>query len=147
MEVLKIALLGFIQGIAELLPISSTGHLILIGKFLEIPTTTLLLSVLHLGTTISIIIFFRKELFKNLFTKEKFNFYLKILVSSIPAGIIGVLFEDMIDEMIQEKLLRDKTKLSRKQIVEVLSYVECDEFLAKDIRNSIRNSIQGVLNH
>ncbi|MFA5248645.1 MAG: hypothetical protein WC415_05565 [Patescibacteria group bacterium] len=55
--------------------------------------------------------------------------------------------EDMIDEMIQEKLLRDKTKLSRKQIVEVLSYVECDEFLAKDIRNSIRNSIQGVLNH
>jgi hypothetical protein len=55
--------------------------------------------------------------------------------------------EDAVDEMIQEKLLRDKTKLSRKQIVEVLSYVECDEFLAKDIRNSIRNSIQGVLNH
>jgi hypothetical protein len=54
--------------------------------------------------------------------------------------------EDTVDEMIQEKLLKVKTKLSGKQIVEVLSYVECDEFLAKDIRNSIRNSIQEVLN-
>lgn len=102
MEVLKIALLGFIQGITELLPISSTGHLILIGKFLEIPTTTLLLSVLHLGTTIAIIFFFRKELFKKFFTKEKFNFYLKIIISSIPAGVTGILLEEMIDEKLHD---------------------------------------------
>jgi hypothetical protein len=53
--------------------------------------------------------------------------------------------EDTVDEMIEEKLLEAKTKLNRRQIVDVLSCVECDEFLAKDIRASIRGSIQEVL--
>jgi hypothetical protein len=53
--------------------------------------------------------------------------------------------EDTVDEMIEEKLLEGKIKLNRKQIVEVLSCVECDEFLAKDIRKSIRGSISEVL--
>jgi len=53
--------------------------------------------------------------------------------------------EDTVDEMIEEKLLEGETKLSRKQIVEVLSYVECDELLAKDIRTSIRWAIQDIL--
>jgi hypothetical protein len=54
--------------------------------------------------------------------------------------------EDVVDEMIKEKILKSKTKLSRKQIVDVLSGVECDEFLANDIQRSIRNYIQDVLN-
>jgi undecaprenyl-diphosphatase len=98
MEILKILILSIVQGVTELLPISSTGHLILIGRFLEIPTSTLLLSVLHIGTTIAVILFFRKDLFRKFFTKEKFYFYLKIAVSSIPAGLAGFLLENIVDE-------------------------------------------------
>jgi hypothetical protein len=52
--------------------------------------------------------------------------------------------EDTVDEMIEENLLESKIKLNRKQIVEVLSYVECDELLAKDIWTSIRWAIQDI---
>ena len=102
MEIVKIGILSIVQGLTELLPISSSGHLILLGRVMDIDTSSLLLSVFHLGTTLAIIIFFREKLFKNFFTKEKLNFYLKILVSSIPAGIAGLLFEDVIEEKLRE---------------------------------------------
>lgn len=101
MNTIKFGILSAVQGLTELLPISSSGHLILLGKLFEIDTSTLLLSVFHLGTTIAIIIFFRKKLFKNIFTKEKLNFYLKILIASIPTGIIGFLFQDIIEEKLR----------------------------------------------
>lgn len=102
MDTIKIGFLSIIQGITELLPISSSGHLILLGKIMDIETSTLLLSVFHFGTTLAIIIFFREKLFKNFFTKEKLNFYLKILISTIPAAITGFLFESIIEEKLRE---------------------------------------------
>ena len=79
MDTIKILILSAIQGITELLPISSSGHLILAGNLLDydISGNTLFLSLLHLGTTLSIILFFRKELFKNFFTKSKWLFIYK----------------------------------------------------------------------
>ena len=98
MNTYKIFVLSVVQGITELLPISSSGHLILMGKLLDfdIGGDTLFLSVLHLGTTLAIIVFYRKTLFKDLFTKKKLTFYLKLLLSSVPAAIIGLLFQDYI---------------------------------------------------
>jgi undecaprenyl-diphosphatase len=98
MNTFKIFVLSIVQGITELLPISSSGHLILMGKLLDfdIGGDTLFLSVLHLGTTLAIIVFYRKTLFKNLFTEKKIVFYLKLLLASIPAAILGFLFEDYI---------------------------------------------------
>ena len=93
MDTLKIALLGFIQGFTELLPISSSAHLILSSKLLDIEMDTYLLSVLHLGTTLALIIYFYNFLFKEIFTKKKISIYLKILISTIPAGIVGLFFE------------------------------------------------------
>ena len=98
METVNILILSIVQGITELLPISSSAHLILTGKILnlDISGDTFFLSVLHIGTTLAVIIFFRKKLFKNFFTKNKWIFFLKLLISSIPAALIGFLFEDFI---------------------------------------------------
>jgi undecaprenyl-diphosphatase len=102
MNTFKIIILSIIQGITELLPISSTGHLILTGKLLDfdISGDLFFLSVLHMGTTLAIIIFYRKILFKNFFTKEKWLFFSKILIASIPTAIIGFLFQDYISSFL-----------------------------------------------
>lgn len=101
MENLEILLLSIVQGISELLPISSSGHLILFGRFWGWEISTLLLTTLHIGTSFAIIIFFRKRLFKNLFTKKKLIFYFKILISIIPAAILGVLYESKIEQILR----------------------------------------------
>lgn len=101
METLKLVIIGIVQGITELLPVSSSGHILLLSKLFEIDTSSSLLLAFHLGTTLAIILFFRKNLFTNLFSKKKMSFYLKILISSIPAGIIGLLFEDVISEKLR----------------------------------------------
>ncbi|KUK76335.1 MAG: Undecaprenyl-diphosphatase [candidate division WS6 bacterium 34_10] len=98
MDTFKIIILSILQGITEVLPISSTGHLILIGRLLnsEISGDFFLLSVLHLGTTLAVIVFYRKDLFKNFFTKEKWTFFLKLLLASLPAAVAGVFLQDYI---------------------------------------------------
>jgi len=101
MDTLKIAVLGFLQGFTELLPISSSAHLILSSQLLNIKMDTYLLSVLHLGTTIALLIFYFNFLFKNILSKAKLSLYLKILLSTIPAGIVGLLFESIIEEKLR----------------------------------------------
>ena len=107
MNTLKMVILSIVQGITELLPISSTGHLILTGKLLnfDISGDLFFLSVLHLGTTLAIIVFYRKILFKNFFTKGKWIFFLKILIASIPTAIIGFLFEDYISSVLHGNIV------------------------------------------
>jgi undecaprenyl-diphosphatase len=98
MNTTKIFLLSIVQGITELLPISSSGHLILTSKLLnfDISGDFFFLSILHLGTTLAIIVFYRKTLFKNFFTKDKWIFFLKLLLASIPAGLAGLFLDDFI---------------------------------------------------
>jgi undecaprenyl-diphosphatase len=62
----------------------------------EISGDLLILSVLHIGTTLAIIVFYRKTLFKNFFTKEKWLFFLKLFLASIPAAIVGFFLDDFI---------------------------------------------------
>lgn len=104
MDTLKIAVLGFLQGFTELLPVSSSAHLILTSQLLNFEIDTYLLSVLHLGTTIALLIYFYNFLFKNIFTKKKLSIYLKIVLSTIPAGIVGLLFESIIEEKLRGNL-------------------------------------------
>ncbi len=105
MEILKVLILGIEQGITELLPISSSAHLILTAQLLDIKMDTYLLSVLHLGTTIALILHFWNILFKDIFKKETLSFYSKILISTIPAGIVGLLFESVIEEKFRGNLI------------------------------------------
>jgi len=105
MEIFKVIILAIEQGITELLPISSSAHLILTGKLIDLEADTYLLSVLHLGTTLAIIIYFAPILFKDLMEKSTHLFYLKILVSSIPVAIVGLLFQSYIEDFLRGDLL------------------------------------------
>ena len=91
MELLKIIFLSVIQGIAEFLPISSSGHLAVLGTLFGFdPEENLALGiVLHAGTLLAILIFYLKTLLK-FFRKDHFHLALMIVLGSVPAGIFGV---------------------------------------------------------
>lgn len=111
-------LLGIIQGIAEFLPISSSAHLIIfrdlfgVGSFMGDDVTLAFDIALHLGTLLAIIIYFFKD-FWNMFIKGitkgpkdndgKILWF--IIVATIPAAIAGVLFEDVIENMIRNNFI------------------------------------------
>ena len=100
MEILKYLIIGVIQGVTELLPVSSSAHILLLGKLMNLEVSSSLLITFHLGTTLAIILFFWNKIFKDFFTKSKLKFFSKIIVASIPVGIVGFFF----DELISEKL-------------------------------------------
>ncbi len=92
-------LLGIVQGICEFLPISSSGHLVLLEKIFDINCNTTFLNVLlHCATLIAVIFYYRKtlwQLLKNPFSKT--NFYL--LISTLPAIIMVLLFKSIFDHL------------------------------------------------
>ncbi|MBF0440991.1 MAG: undecaprenyl-diphosphatase UppP [Oligoflexales bacterium] len=103
-------LLGLIQGVAEFLPISSSAHLILLSSIFKGHSISLALNVgLHLGTLFAVLLFFindwlilMKKSFEGVFKRTRsfeFNIFLpSLLLGSIPAGVIGVLWNDKIEE-------------------------------------------------
>lgn len=107
MSVIEGIILGIVQGLTEFLPVSSSGHIELGKAILNINTADNLLFsiVVHGATALSTIIVFRKEIygiFKGLFqfkNNESFNYALKILISMIPVGLIGIFFEDRINAL------------------------------------------------
>lgn len=118
MHTIEIVILGIIQGIAEFLPISSSAHLIIfrdifrIGQFMSSNMVLTFDISLHLGTLLAILVFFFKEFWDMLingFTKgvkDKDGRLLWYLVAAtIPAGVIGVFFEEMIEEVVRKSYL------------------------------------------
>lgn len=115
MELFESILLGIIQGLTEFLPVSSSGHLE-IGKALlgddSIPENSLIFTVvLHFATALSTLIIFRKDvvsLFTALFKfewNEDTQFIVKIMVSMLPAGFIGILFEAELEALFGSNIL------------------------------------------
>ncbi len=107
MTSLQAIILGIIQGIGEFLPISSSGHLIFLPKFFGWSDQGLTFDmVAHLGTLLAVIIYFREHLWTlitSIFTRDKKHQANRRLiwligVSTIPAGIIGFLFGDLIEQ-------------------------------------------------
>jgi len=108
-------ILGIIQGLTEFLPVSSSGHLE-IGKVLlgdnSLPEESLLFTVVvHAATALSTVVVFRNDIFeilKGLFQfkwNEESQFSVKIIISMIPAAIIGVLFNDQIEALFDKQIL------------------------------------------
>ena len=115
MSYLEAILLGIIQGLTEFLPVSSSGHLE-IAKALfgdnSLPEESLTFTViLHFATAISTMVIFRKEILEiihGLFQfkwNEQSKFSLKIIISMLPAVVIGVFFEEQLESFFGGKLL------------------------------------------
>ena len=106
MDYFQIILLGIIQGLTELLPISSSGHLILVPNLLNLDDQGLAMdAILHLGTLLAIIIYFRTDLTRllmGLFNRDTDPAYYRlawhIIWASFPAGIVGLLWGDFIEQ-------------------------------------------------
>ncbi len=99
MTIIQAIILGILQGMAEFLPISSSGHLTLFQKIFGITEGTMFFSViLHVGTLIPVLVVYRKEIFELL--KNPFQKYTYlILVGTVPAIIFALLFDDLIESL------------------------------------------------
>ncbi|MBI2029664.1 undecaprenyl-diphosphatase UppP [Candidatus Gottesmanbacteria bacterium] len=99
--ILYAVLFGVVQGLTEFLPISSTGHLILLEKFFKLPPETFGLSfdiALHIGTLLALLIYFRKDVIAIIYNmvSRKDNLGIKLLIATIPAIFAGLVFEKLI---------------------------------------------------
>lgn len=107
-EIIKAVILGIIEGITEWLPISSTGHMILADEFIKLEMTDafkeMFIVVIQLGAILAVAILYFNKL--NPFSlkkspeekRETVSIWLKVIVGIIPAGILGVLFDDWLEE-------------------------------------------------
>ncbi|WP_435416449.1 undecaprenyl-diphosphate phosphatase [Polaribacter aestuariivivens] len=115
MDILEAIILGIIQGLTEFLPVSSSGHLELakeiLGVTIEKNKNITFTVVLHFATALSTLIIFRKEvleILKGLFQfkwNEEFKFSLKIIISMIPAVVVGLLFKEELESFFDGKIL------------------------------------------
>jgi undecaprenyl-diphosphatase len=95
-------ILAIIEGITEYLPVSSTGHMIIASSFMHIASddfTKLFTIVIQLGAILAVVVLYWKRFFQSL------DFYLKLLVAFIPAVVLGLLLNDVIDELLESPLV------------------------------------------
>lgn len=107
-EILKVVFLGIVEGITEWLPISSTGHMILVEEFITLNVSRdfwdLFLVVIQLGAIMAVVVLYFHKL--NPFSpsktesekKETWNIWFRVVVGVIPAGVLGLLLNDWMEE-------------------------------------------------
>lgn len=108
-EILKAVLFGIVEGITEWLPISSTGHMILLNEFVTLNVSEdfweMFLVVIQLGAILAVVLLFWNKIFpfrfkeKPVVQKDIFVLWFKILVACVPAAIVGLAFDDVLDAL------------------------------------------------
>lgn len=119
-ELLKAVLFGIVEGITEWLPVSSTGHMILLNEFVKLNVSQdfwdMFLVVIQLGAILAVVIYSWKEIWplgiyrhrkrtRVIWKREVLQLWGKVIVACIPAAIVGVLFDDWLDEHLQNWLV------------------------------------------
>ena len=109
LDALKVIILGIVEGITEWLPVSSTGHLILVGDVLKPSMSDAFMEmfnvVIQLGAIMAVVVLYFHKL--NPFSPRKtskqkmltWQMWIKVLIASVPAGIVGLLFNDILDKL------------------------------------------------
>ena len=108
-EWLKVLLLGIVEGITEWLPISSTGHMILVNEFIHLNVSDafmeMFLVVIQLGAILAVVVLYFGKLWpftmpsKGWIKKDTWSLWFKVLIAVLPAAIIGLPFDDKIDKL------------------------------------------------
>lgn len=108
-EILKVIFLGIIEGITEWLPISSTGHMLLVDEFITLNMSEafkeMFFVVIQLGAILAVVVLFWNKMFPFQFKdksqaivkKDTFSFWFKVAVACVPSAIMGFLFDDYLD--------------------------------------------------
>ena len=104
-EMIKVFLLGIIQGITEWLPISSTGHMLLFDELFPLKASPAFMSVfmvvIQLGSILAVVVLYFSKLWPfrkdRAEMKKSFTLWGKVLIASVPAAVVGLLFDDFID--------------------------------------------------
>ena len=143
LEILKAILIGIVEGITEWLPISSTGHMILLDEFIKLDVSDefleMFLMVIQLGAILAVPILFLDKL--NPFSKRKneaekkntWNLWLKVVVGVAPAAVFGILLDDLCD-----KYLHNYVVVSIALIVYGVAFILIEKFSSK-INKRIEN--------
>lgn len=109
-EYLKVLFLGIVEGITEWLPISSTGHMLLVDEFFRMKESEefkeVFFIVIQLGAILAVLLLFWNKMFpfqfknksEGVIRKDVFSLWFKVIVACIPGAIVTVLFDDFIDE-------------------------------------------------
>ncbi|MBL7733223.1 MAG: undecaprenyl-diphosphate phosphatase, partial [Chitinophagaceae bacterium] len=109
MSILDAIIIAIVEGLTEFLPISSTGHMIITEKLLNVPDSdfTKLFTVgIQLGAILSVIVLYWKKFMSPLTNGAAgWRFYLKLLVAVVPALLLGFLFSDKIDALLESSLV------------------------------------------
>ncbi|MGN0528675.1 MAG: undecaprenyl-diphosphate phosphatase [Eubacterium sp.] len=109
-EIIKAFVLGVVEGITEWLPISSTGHMILVDEFLRLNVSEdfkeMFLVVIQLGAILAVVVLYWSKLWpfgikdKKIYPKKDiWQMWFKVVVSCVPAAVVGVFFDDIINEL------------------------------------------------
>ena len=108
-EIFKAIILGVIEGITEWLPVSSTGHMILVDEFLQLGMSDafkeMFFVVIQLGAIMAVVILYWKKIFPFSFNKKPFVqndiiiMWIKIVIACVPAAIVGLMWDDEINAL------------------------------------------------
>ncbi len=114
LDIIKVIILGIVEGITEWLPVSSTGHLILVGDILKPSVSDAFMEMfnvmIQLGAIMAVVVLYFHKL--NPFSPRKsqrqkmltWQMWIKVLIASIPAGVIGLIFNDYLDAVFYRPL-------------------------------------------
>ncbi|MCQ4937176.1 MULTISPECIES: undecaprenyl-diphosphate phosphatase [Anaerotignum] len=116
-EILKVIFIGIIEGITEWLPISSTGHMLLVDQFVALNMSTafkeMFFVVIQLGAILAVVVIFWKKMFpfqfgknaQSIIKKDTFSLWFKVVVACIPGAIVTILFDDYIEANLHTPLV------------------------------------------
>ena len=117
MDIFETIVVAIVEGLTEFLPVSSTGHMIIAQNLLGVESTEFVKAftfIIQFGAILSVVVLYWKRFFQLNHTPapegsngvqkflHKFDFYWKLFVAFIPAAVLGLLFSDMIDEMLEK---------------------------------------------